>query len=209
MRRREKRKSGMTDALNGSRFLIREHAGLLKAAHELDVLSPDTAEPFLQCREETVGRLSKVLRFCNYWSLTPFDVQIRTPDGRSLLRIVRGVPVFASRVHVYDGNNDLVGGFAQKLISFSGSLDVQDAQGETVCHLRGGLTRKVFRFVALDGVELARVSRQWSGFSKELYKRAGDYLLQIDDAVPTNSTIRQLILASGLCVNLVLRIEVP
>jgi hypothetical protein len=199
----------MKDALNGSRFLIREHSGLLKAAHDLDVLDPETEEVLLECREKKVGGLSKVLRFCNYWSITPFDVRVNAVDGRPLLRVARGVPVFASRVRVYDGQGDLVGSFAQKLVSFSGSCDVQDAQGGIVCRLRGGLTGQTFRFVALDGVELARVMKQWSGFGPRLYRGADDYVLEIDDAVPGNSTIRQLILASGLCVNLALRVEIP
>ena len=197
------------EAINRNRFFIREHAGLLRAARNLDILDAESGELLLECREQNLGRLSRFLRYSNYRGMTPFDICVQAPAGQPLVRIVRGIPVLKSRVHVYDDEDELIGGFAQKLFSVSGAFDVWDAQGIDVCQLRGGLTGWNFRFLSLDGVELARVTKKWAGIVKELCTSADDYLLEIDETVPADSTIRRLILASGLCIDLVLKVEVP
>jgi uncharacterized protein YxjI len=60
--------------------------------------------------------------------------------------------------------------------------------------------------VLRDGREIARVGRKWSGFGKELFTSADNYMLSIDPAaVPVDSPLRPLILGAVLCVDMVLK----
>lgn len=199
----------MIDVLNRNLFFIKEHIGLLKAANNYDILDSEEGRVLMECREENLGFFTKLLRFSDYRGTTPFDIRVRTPDGQPVMRLTRWIPIFVSRVKVLDENDNLVGGFKQKLFSVSGTFDVLDAGDRPVCRLKGGVTGRNFSFLAPNDVELARVEKKWAGLGKELCTSAGNYVLHIDDAVPGDSTIRQLILASVICIGMVLKIGVP
>ncbi len=200
----------MHDVLNKNLFLVKEHSGLLKTANDYDILDPETGEIVMECREENIKPSIKILRFFDLLkNTTPFDIQIRVPGHGQIARVTRGVPIVASNVRVLDENNVIIGGFRQKKFSISGAFDVIDANGEVVCTLKGGLTGANYRFLAQNNLELALVTKKWAGLGKELFTSADNFILQIDEAVPCNSIIRQLILSSVICIGIVLKIEIP
>ena len=200
----------MIPALNKNLFVVKEHIGLFSAACDYDILDPGTGDIIMRCREEKLGRITKFFRFADSLKrTTPFDIQARTPEGAPVVRVMRGIPIYVSRVSVLDEDDNPIGGFSQRLFSIGGAFDVVDANGLPVCRLQGGLTGRNFRFLGPENIELARVTRKWAGLGKELFTSANDYMLEIDDAVPEDSTVRQLIFASVLCIGMVLKIEIP
>jgi len=194
----------MHEVLNKNLFLVKEHLGLFKAANNYDIYDPDTGSIIMECREEKMGIFTKLLRFTDYKRMTPFDIQIRTPDGAPVVRVTRGISIFLSNVRVLDESDQVVGGFKQKLFSIGGKFDVLDRSDQPVCSLKGNWSGWDFRFVH-DSVELAQVSKKWAGLGKELFTSADNYVLSISDSVPTNSVIRQLILAAVMCIDMVLK----
>ena len=137
--------------------------------------------------------------------MTPFDVQIRTPDGEQVVRVSRGVSIFLSKVDVFDDKDVRIGGFKQKFFSLGGAFTVLDANDEPVCELKGKWTGWDFKFLAPDGTEFAHVTKKWAGLGKELFTSADNYALQIFDSVPPDSVVRQLILGSVMCIDMVLK----
>lgn len=190
--------------LDRNLYFVREHVGMLKAANNFDILNPETSEEILHCREDNLGIITKMLRFTDYKRMTPFEIEIRTPDGHPLITIRRGVSFFLSKVEVFDENNQLIGGFKQKLFSLGGAFRVLDPQDNEVCALKGKWTGWDFRFLAGE-TELAQVSKQWAGLGKELFTSADNYVLKISDDVPPGSPIRKLILAAVMCIDMVLK----
>lgn len=69
----------MESPLSKSAFLVREHVGLFKAANNFDILDPETGQIVLECREENLGFLTKLLRFSDYKRYAPFHIEIRDP----------------------------------------------------------------------------------------------------------------------------------
>ena len=199
----------MDPILNRNLFSVREQVGLLTPTFSYDILDPENGTLLLECREESLTRLTRAFRFSDLKRTTPFDLQVRTPDQRPILRLRRGVPVFASRVRVYDHDDHLIGGFNQKALSLTGAYDVVDAEGNSVCQLQGRLSKLSFRFVGPGDLVLAEVSRKWSGLGKELFTSATDYMLSIDERVPPDSTTRQLVLASVLCIGMIQKVDIP
>ena len=193
-----------TDVLNRNLFLVKEHLGLFKAANNFDIFDPETGELILECREEQLGWITKLLRFTDYKRHTPFHIELRQPGGPTLISVQRGVSIFVSTVQVSDPYNRVLGVFKQKLMSIGGRFSVHDPQDQLLFELKGKWTGWDFRFLKND-VELAHVSKKWAGIGKELFTSADNYMLEIADQVPPNDPARALILAAVLCIDMVLK----
>ena len=185
-------------------FLVKEHVGMFKAANNYDILDPKTGQIVLHCREDHLGFFTSMLRFTDYKRMTPFDIEIRTPDGEPVLHVRRGISLFLSKVRVYDEHEQLIGGFKQKLFSIGGAFSVLDEHDQPLCELKGKWTSWEFSFLA-GGTELAKVSKKWAGLGKELFTSADNYVLQIDPSLPSDSSLRKLILAAVMCIDMVLK----
>ena len=194
----------MHEALKKNVFLVKEHVGMFKAANNYDIHDPQTGDLLMECREEGLGFLTKLFRFTDAKRMTPFDIQISTPDGQQLIRITRGVSIFLSTVSVFDENNQIIGGFKQKFFSIGGAFNVLDANDQPVCVLQGKWTGWDFRFMAEEN-ELAHITKEWGGIGKELFTSADNYALEISNAVPADHVARQLILAAVMCIDMVLK----
>lgn len=158
----------------------------------------------MECREDRLGPITKLLRFTDYKRMTPFDIQVRTPDGGQIVRITRGISVFLSKVSVLDENDLLIGGFQQKFFSVGGVFSVLDAEDNPICQLKGKWTGWDFKFMAGE-TELAHVSKKWAGIGKEMFTSADNYVLEISEDVPADSAARLLILAAVMCIDMVLK----
>jgi uncharacterized protein YxjI len=194
----------MNEALGKNIYLVKEHVGMFKAANNYDIYDPETGSIVMECREERLGLLTKLLRFSEYKRMTPFDIEIKTPDGQSVVRVKRGISLFLSTVQVLDEKDHVIGRFKQKLFSIGGAFTVLDAADKPICRLKGKWTGWDFRFMAED-TELAHVTKKWAGIGKEMFTSADNYVLQIADSVPTDNVVRPLILAAVMCIDMVLK----
>jgi uncharacterized protein YxjI len=194
----------MSTDLSRNLYLVKEHVGMFKAANNYDIYDTDTNEIIMECREDSLGIFTKLLRFTDYKRMTPFDVQIRTPEGRQIVRVKRGVSIFLSKVEVFDENDQVIGMFKQKLFSIGGAFTVFDTNEEPVCQLKGKWTGWDFKFMTGE-TELAHVSKKWAGLGKELFTSADNYVLSISETIPADHIARKLIMAAVMCIDMVLK----
>ena len=194
----------MNPVLNRNLYLVKEHVGMFKAANNFDIYNPEDGSVILECREENLGFFTKMFRFTDYKRMTPFDIQIKTPDGKPVLSVKRGVSFWLSTVEVFDDNGQLVGKFKQKFFSIGGKFDVLDTNDNVLCSLKGKWTGWDFKFVK-DNVEFAHVSKKWAGLGKELFTSADNYILEISDQVPEDNALRTLVMAAVMCIDMVLK----
>lgn len=194
----------MNPALQRNMFFVKEHPGVFKAANNYDILDPQTGQVVLECREDSLGLLTRILRFTDYKRMTPFDIRIKTPDGRTVIRVIRGVSFFLSHVKVTDEHDRVVGGFKQKFFSLGGRFTVLDSLDQAVCTLQGNWSGWDFKFVS-NGTVLAQVNKKWAGLGKELFTTADNYMMTIADAVPADDPRRLLIMAAVMCIDMVLK----
>ncbi len=195
----------MHPTLNKNLFFVKEHVKIFKAANSFDILDPDSKQVVLQCREENLGFFTKMFRFTDYKRMTPFNMEIKTPQGQLILMVRRGVSIFLSTVEVLDERNSVIGKFKQKFFSIGGKFEVLDASERPLCMLKGKWTSWDFKFVSNDGKEFATVTKKWSGLGKELFTSADNYVLQISSEVPADNPLRMLIMAAVMCIDLVLK----
>lgn len=194
----------MNPVLNQNLFFVKEHVGMFKAANNYDIYNPETQEMIMTCREEKLGFFTKIFRFTDYKRLTPFEVEIKTISREKILTVKRGTSLFLSTVEVFDENNKLIGKFKQKFFSIGGKFKVLNHNDEELCMLKGKWTSWNFDFIK-DNVKFAHVSKKWSGVGKELFTSADNYMLSISEAVPKDNTLRILILAAVMCIDMVLK----
>lgn len=194
----------MHSVLNQNLFFVKEHVGMFKAANNYDILNPQTQKVIMECREPNLGFFTKMFRFTDYKRMTPFEVVITNSAGERVLTVKRGISIFLSTVEVFDDKDQLVGTFKQQFFSIGGKFSVMDANGMEQCMLKGKWTSWDFRFVK-DDIEFAHVSKKWAGLGKELFTTADNYMLQINEAVPVNSSLRTLIMAAVMCIDMVLK----
>jgi uncharacterized protein YxjI len=195
----------MNPILNNNLFLVKEHVGFFKASSNFDIYDPSSKQVILECREERLGFFTKLFRFTDYKRMTPFEIDIRTPDGETLLTVRRGFSVFLSTVEVLDESNNIIGKFKQRFFSIGGKFEVVDASERSLCMLKGSWTSWNFKFVSADNREFASVTKKWSGLGKEFFTSADNYVLQISAEVPENHALRQLIMAAVMCIDFVLK----
>jgi len=194
----------MNSILNRNLFFIKEHTGIFKASNNYDIYNPETNEMIMSCREENLSFFSKILRFTDFKRMTPFHIEIKTNSGQKVLTIKRGTSFFTSLVEVFDGKDKSIGKFKQKFFSIGGKFDVLDTNNIILCTLKGKWTSWDFKFMKGD-TELAHVSKKWAGIGKELFTSADNYMLKIDEKVSPDDKIRLLILASVMCIDMVLK----
>ncbi len=194
----------MNSILNRNLFFIKEHTGIFKASNNYDIYNPETNEMIMSCREENLSFFSKILRFTDFKRMTPFHIEIKTNSGQKVLTIKRGTSFFTSLVEVFDAKDKPIGKFKQKFFSIGGKFDVLDTNNTILCTLKGKWTSWDFKFMKGD-TELAHVSKKWAGIGKELFTSADNYMLKIDEKVSPDDKIRLLILASVMCIDMVLK----
>ena len=194
----------MNPILNNNLFLIKEKIGIFKASNNYDVFDPENNKNILICREPHLGVFTKIFRFTDYKRMTPFNVIITTPEGKPVVSVKRGFTIFRSDVAVFDENNVLIGTFKQKFLSFGGKFQIFDTNEKHLCTLQGKWTGWDFKF-SKDDKEMAHVSKKWAGLGKEFFTSADNYILQINQNVPENDKIRQLIFAAVMCIDMVLK----
>lgn len=194
----------MNPVLNKNNLFIKEHTGIFKAANNYDIFDMETKEPLMECREPNLGFMTKVFRFTKYKAMTPFDIFI-TSNGMTVVNIKRGVTFFRSVVAVHDETGTQVGSLRKIFKLFKPSFEMLSPSGEKLGELTGNFVGWEFSLKTNDGQELAQVSKKWAGIGKELFTTADNYACIINDSVKANDPIRVMILASVMCIDMVLK----
>ncbi|GAA3750926.1 MULTISPECIES: phospholipid scramblase-related protein [Flavobacterium] len=194
----------MNPILSQNLFLVKEHIGMFKAANNYDIYHPENNQIIMNCRENNLGFFTKIFRFTDYKRATPFNIEITTASGEKLITVRRDIAIFRSTVEVLDEKDHLIGTFKQKFFSIGGKFDILDKNEKPVATLQGKWTGWDFKF-SHEGKQLAQVNKKWAGLGKEFFTTADNYALQIEDSVPADSSLRQLILGAVMCIDMVLK----
>ena len=199
----------MHAVLNNNLFFIKEHIGIFKAANNFDIFDPNTNQKIMECREPDLGTLTRFLRFTDFKRMTPFHVILTTPEGQKVLSLKRGISIFKSYVEVFDENDMKVGEFEQKFFSIGGEFNIDKFGDAKIYTLQGNLIGWGFRFLQGEKIngyeELANVSKKWAGLGKELFTSADNYMLTINNDVQQTDSVRILMLAAVMCIDLVFK----
>lgn len=185
-------------------FFVQEETDIFKAVHNY-MRDPQTGQVVLECREENVRWLPRILRINkDFKGMTPFEIHLKTPGGQTVARIKRGWSFFLCKVDVFDGEDKRIGGFKQKFFSFGGAFRALDNADQLLFELKGNWINWEFKFLAGER-ELGSVTKEWAGIGQEMFTTADNYVLKISDQVGAEDPVRKLILAAVVCIDMVLK----
>ena len=186
------------EILNRNLFFVKNAVSMreAKTQDKLDVYDPESHEILLECREPDIGLLTKMARLCGgkHDKGTAFNLVAGIPGSNErVLRIARGNATlsFGGPVtKVSDNQDSLIGKLKRKNFSLGEKFDfIPENQGESfILYFKSG---EVF----CNDKKVATFLRWNSNFFKE---NKFDYAFSISQEVPTNSQMRQVLLAFGL-----------
>lgn len=194
----------MNDVLLKNELCVKEQLGLFKAASSYDILDPDTQEVLLECREENLGRWSKIGRFVGWSRVTPFDVVVRTPEGDQILRVKRKTSFGVSHVDMFDEDDERIGGFKYRVYALDATFHVLDAKDREVFRFKGSRSAREFS-LRTGEQELAKVTQKWEGLAKEFLTTADNYTVTISPEIGDDDPIRKMIIGTVVCIDMVLK----
>ena len=195
----------MNPLLNENLFLIKQHIGMFKAANNFDIYNPETSEIIINCREDQLGFFTKMFRFSKYKAFTPFHVEIKSINGDPIFSLKRGASFFGfTPIPILNENNIQIGKLTRKFRLGGAKIDIVDNSNKVIATLSGNLIGWDFK-IKNENVELASITKKWSGLGKELFTSADNYILVINENVLKDDPIRPFLLCSVFCIDFLLK----
>jgi uncharacterized protein YxjI len=183
-------------------YFIKEHVGILKLTGAYDIFNPETKEQ-LAIAQEKKGWFNIVCGLFLNKRMLPTRIDVHEGsdiNGRIAFSLVRGFSFFRPTVEIIGGDGSRIGTLKTRLLTIGGKFGVFDASGTEVALVKGNWLSWNFKFLAANGTEIGEVTRKWSGFGKELFTSADNYMVALHDPNPA-ATI--LLLAAGLAIDTV------
>ena len=139
-------------------------------------------------------------------------LQIVDAEGRPILTLTRPATVMKSKVTVMRQDGTPVGQIVQENFGvmasmFGGRFNIRfrmESGGETLGTINAESWR-AWDFSIQDphGSEIARITKTWAGFSKEMFTKADNYVLQMHR--PLEDPLLSLVVSAALAVDTVLK----
>lgn len=183
-------------------YLVREHVGMFKLQGTYDIFNPENNQQ-IAIAQEKKGMLNAIAGMFINKRMLPTRIDVHEGadiNGPIAFTIRRGFSFFRPKVEVLGPDGAMVGYFQTRLLTIGGKFGVFDASGREVALVKGNWLSWNFSFTSTSGVELGTVSREWSGFGKELFTSADNYAITVHNPDPAAAI---LLLAAGLAVDTV------
>ncbi len=153
------------------------------------------------CAEQNKGILGFLFRqFLGHWR--SFELHFFDHQRNEFLKTYHPFRFIFQEFTVMDAQNNPIGRVHQRFGILTKKYDVQDTNGRLMFTMRSGLLSFwTFPFNNVAGFERAVVQKKWSGFFKELFLDADNFLITYKDPTLTEKE-RQLILAASVFTDL-------
>src|SRR5215217_4898549 len=134
--------------------------------------------------------LSRVDQFLSH------TLEVRDPDGTTVLTLTRPAKIMKSTVTVTDGDGAAVGRIVQQNVLGRIRFALEGPAGESVGQLSAqSWVAWDFSVTDVNDRPVARISKQWAGLLKEGFTTADNYLLTIEPG--TTGPLRTLAFAAA------------
>ena len=77
-----------------------------------------------------------------------------------------------------------------------------DTDDRVICTVEGKVASFNYKFLR-DDEQIALVTKKWMGLGKEWFTSADNYVVSIDDKVPAADSVRAMIVAAALYIDMV------
>ena len=132
-------------------------------------------------------------------SRRPLSIHVVESDGAPVLHASRDF--FWVRSHLRVDADDRRIGALNRVFGLGRKFALVDANDREITRLTSGLFRPHTFIASGAGGEIARVTKQWSGFGREMFTDADTFVVQFTDG-STDNDFRLLMLASAFAIDL-------
>ena len=194
----------MTTLLDRNIFVVRQKAKIIEMNNEFAILD-DAGTQIGKVRQEGQSKLKKFVRLvADVDQFLTHKLAIYDADGSKVLELVRPAKVFKSTLQVNDGGGAPRGKIVQRNVVGKKRFSLEDESGRAL----GSIDAENWRswdFAVHDeqGLEVARISKNWSGALREIFTTADHYMVQITGAPGTS--LRLLIVAAAAAIDTALK----
>ena len=130
----------------------------------------------------------------------PLTINIIDGEGKHLLIARRKFFWFFSHMEFFSPDDSLVGRMQRRLKLIGRRFDLFDENGHAG-FIDGPLLRPHTFWIRLDGVESARITKRWSGLSREMFTAADTFHVEFTDPTLSES-MRWLTLGAAFAIDL-------
>ncbi len=130
----------------------------------------------------------------------PLTLTIIDPEGRVLLTASRRFFWFFSHLEFRRSDGSVLGGMQRRFKLIGRQFDLYDGQ-QVVGKVEGPLLRPNTFWVGGNGAESAKITKQWSGVSREMFTAADTFHIEYTDSSLSES-MRWLILGAAFAIDL-------
>ena len=130
----------------------------------------------------------------------PLALTIMDGEGNHLLTARRKFFFFFSHLELFDPSGHMIGRMERKFKLIGRRFAVQDAHGH-VGSIEGPLLRPNTFWLRQNDVDRAKVTKRWSGISRETFSAADAFHVEFTDSTLSES-VRWLILGMAFAIDL-------
>ena len=130
----------------------------------------------------------------------PLTLNIIDSDGKVLMVAPRSFFWFFSHLELLSPEGDRLGGMQRRFKFVGRRFNLHDTD-QQVATIEGPLFRPYTFWIRRDGVELARVTKRWSGISREMFTAADTFKVEFTDSTLSES-MRWLVLGAAFAIDL-------
>lgn len=189
----------MTDLTRYSELVIRQQVEQMEiftpfeTANRYSVHSSDGAQ-LMHAYEES-GDLSRQFG----GSRRGLTIHVVDGNGKPILKASRDFFWFRSHLRV-DADGRRIGAL-NRVFGLGRKFALLDSNEQEITRITSGIFRPHTFIANGSGGELARVTKQWSGFGREMFTDADTFVVQFTDS-STDNNFRLLMLASAFAIDL-------
>ena len=132
-------------------------------------------------------------------SSRPFHMTMRDAGGQSAMELDRPWRWLFSRLDVSDGAGRPLGSIQQRFSLFSKRFSVLDPSGAELAQLHGPLFRPWTFRVQVQGAEVGKITKEWSGMLREAFTDADTFGVQFTAGM--SPQLRTLALAATFLID--------
>jgi uncharacterized protein YxjI len=194
----------MTTLLDRNVFVVRQKAKIIEMNNEFAILDEAGAQ-IGKVRQEGQSKLKKFVRLvADVDQFLTHTLAIYDLDGSKVLELVRPAKVFKSTLQVNDGGGAPRGKIVQQNVVGKKRFALEDESGRAL----GSIDAENWRswdFAVHDeqGLEVARISKNWSGPLREIFTTADHYIVRIPGA--PGPRLRLLIVGAAAAIDTALK----
>ncbi|HSL09964.1 MAG TPA: phospholipid scramblase-related protein [Actinomycetota bacterium] len=194
----------MTSLLDRNVLVVRQKAKLIEMNNEYAILDEEGVQ-IGKVRQEGQSKLKKVVRLvADVDQFLTHRLAIYDADGSKVLELVRPAKIFRSTLQVNDPAGAPRGRIVQQNIVGKKRFALEDATGRAI----GSIDAENWRswdFAVHDeqGLEVARISKKWSGALREIFTTADHYMVQVTGA--PSKDLRFLLVGAAAAIDTALK----